>query len=128
MSSLRRRPRLRGPCLPAVNRFHFAQDTWLDRLVVAGAAGRSCPQAPEVLGAAEWCDGYNVCRNIYSYLFPRYLNNNENLEVKGGQFIYCHILKTKQEFPLGFLALEMRIFSRKRIIRIPSGLECLVLS
>ena len=46
MSSLRRRPRLRRPCLPAVNRFHFSLDIWLVRLLAAGADGSSCSGAP----------------------------------------------------------------------------------
>ena len=49
ISSLRRRPRLHRPCLPAVTRFHFALDIRLDRLVVAGTDGRSCPEAPDAL-------------------------------------------------------------------------------
>ena len=34
-SCIGRRPRLRRPCLPAVNRFHCAQNIWLDKLLVA---------------------------------------------------------------------------------------------
>ena len=33
--------------------FHVPKDIWLDRLVVAGAAVRPCPEAPVVLGVDQ---------------------------------------------------------------------------
>ena len=36
--------------------FIFVRELWLARLVVAGAAGRSCPGDPDVLGAEDEAD------------------------------------------------------------------------
>ena len=57
MSCLCRRPRLRRLCLTAVNLFQFALVIWLDRLVLAGADGRSSPEAP-------WCSGSPMIRGV----------------------------------------------------------------
>ena len=64
---------LRRLCLSVVNPFHFAQELWLDRLVVAGAAGRSCLGAPVVLGADDQSKLMR-CKLIDEEVAPHTLN------------------------------------------------------
>ena len=57
MSSLGRRPRLRRPCLPAVNRFQFALDIWLDTELLVALAPKLLMFWEDAMRCDAMCGG-----------------------------------------------------------------------